>query len=439
MLPKEFTEKMRRLLGDDYARFLASYAQPRNAALRLNPRKCPAPLPAFCAQPVAWAAGGYYLKEGTRPGLHPYHDAGAYYMQEASAMAPAALLDAQPEERVLDLCAAPGGKSTQIAAAMHGRGLLVCNEIHPKRAKILASNIERLGIANALVLNEHPAHLAERFPAYFDRILVDAPCSGEGMFRKEEAALTDWSAQAVEMCAARQFEILSSAAKMLRPGGRLVYSTCTFSPEENEGVVSRFLRAHPAFSVQQVDAPWFSAGRPDWIDNPADGLEHTFRLFPHLLRGEGQYAAVLRSEGDTQAALPAPQRPAALAAEAADFLKEGGIAPSGVPLCFGDRWFLAPQALPALDGLKVVRVGLELGQVRKGRFLPAHALALWLREYPNRADFSPQEVLPYLRGETLRGSAAGWVLVCVDGMSLGWAKVSDGVLKNHYPKGLRRV
>ena len=275
MLPQGFPERMLHLLGEaEFAEFLASYERPRSAGLRLNPRK---PLPdgaslPFCEAQVPWEPNGYYVCEGSRPGLHPWHDAGAYYLQEPSAMAPARLLDAQPGERVLDLCAAPGGKTTQLAAAMQGRGLLVCNEIHPRRAQVLASNIERLGIPNALVLSEHPAKLAQRFPGYFDRILVDAPCSGEGMFRKEEAAVTDWSEATVAMCAARQQEILASAAEMLAPGGRLVYSTCTFSPEENEGVISAFLHAHPAFSVEPVEAPWFSPARPDWIDDPPPGL-----------------------------------------------------------------------------------------------------------------------------------------------------------------------
>ena len=206
MLPQGFPERMLHLLGEaEFAEFLASYERPRSAGLRLNPRK---PLPEgvtlpFCEAQVPWEPNGYYVCEGSRPGLHPWHDAGAYYLQEPSAMAPARLLDAQPGERVLDLCAAPGGKTTQLAAAMQGRGLLVCNEIHPRRAQVLASNIERLGIPNALVLSEHPAKLAQRFPGYFDRILVDAPCSGEGMFRKEEAAVTDWSEATVAMCAAR--------------------------------------------------------------------------------------------------------------------------------------------------------------------------------------------------------------------------------------------
>ena len=298
-------------------------------------------------------------------------------------MAPAALLDPKPGERVLDLCAAPGGKSTQLAGKMQGRGLLVCNEISPKRAKILASNIERLGIANALVLNEHPQRLEARFEGFFDKILVDAPCSGEGMFRKEEAAVTDWSEETVFMCARRQAEILHSAALMLRPGGRLVYSTCTFSPEENEGSVSEFLKTHPDFSIEAVDAPWFSPGRPDWIECPAPGLEQTFRLWPHRLLGEGHYCAVLRKAGNGDGA-ELPLEPAAkLPKELADFCRETGAAiPEGKPILFGQTVYLAPSELPSLKGLHVLRAGLELGEVRKNRFEPAHAWALWQKSLP---------------------------------------------------------
>ena len=300
MLPEAFTKRMKTLLAEEYGAFLDSFSRPRAVALRLNPLKTQAPpdLSGFSLRPVPWEPCGFYYDPETRPGKSAYHEAGLYYLQEASAMAPAALLDPQPGERVLDLCAAPGGKSTQLAGKMRGRGLLVCNEINPKRAKILASNIERLGIANALVLNEYPQRLEMRFAGWFDKILVDAPCSGEGMFRKEEAAVTDWSEETVLMCARRQAEILHSASVMLRPGGRLVYSTCTFAPEENEASVSAFLRAHPDFSVEEGSAPWFSPGHPDWISDPMPDLEKTFRLMPHRLLGEGHYCAVLRKAGD---------------------------------------------------------------------------------------------------------------------------------------------
>ena len=435
MLPVAFLDRMKRLLGEEYEAFLASYERPRNAALRWNTLKAqPVTMP-FCGEAIGWAQNGCYLLPDSRPGLHPYHDAGLYYLQEASAMAPVGLLDVRPGQRVLDLCAAPGGKTTQIAEKMQGMGLLVCNEIHPKRAKILSSNIERMGVANALVLNEHPAKLAERFPAYFDRILVDAPCSGEGLFRKEEAAVTDWSEETVAMCAARQQEILSSAAQMLAPNGRLVYSTCTFAPEENEGVISRFLQTHPEFSVETVDAPWFTAGRPDWIDSPAAGVERCFRLMPHKLKGEGHFAACLRKNDEGfRNELPL-QKTLSLPAETKEFLP-----PTTQCIAFGETYFSVPEELPDLKGLKVLRAGLELGELRKGRFVPAHALALWHKNYPNTADFAAdsREIAAYLRGETLFAPQKGWVLVCVDGHSLGWAKGDGNVLKNHYPKGLRR-
>lgn len=441
MLPNDFFTRMQRLLGDAFASFLASYDAPRNPGLRINPLKC-AETPAlpFLRTQIPWEPYGYYYDPDARPGLHPYHDAGVYYLQEPSAMSAARLLDAQPGERVLDLCAAPGGKSTQLAAAMQGRGLLVCNEYVPSRAKILSRNLERLGVSNSLVLNEHPAHLAQVFPHWFDRILVDAPCSGEGMFRKEAAAIADWSEETVQMCARRQAEILHSAAQMLRPGGRLVYSTCTFAPEENEGVISAFLHTHPAFTVEEVRAPYFSAGRPDWISDPAPRLEHTFRLWPHELRGEGHFAAVLRCCGEedgTVPSAPAIRPPAEYTAFAAQSLTQP---PQGKFISFGQSLYCAPNELPCLDKLKVLRPGLQLGCAQKGRFVPAHSLAAALSSAAQVVDFpcDSEEIAKYLRGETLPCTMQGWVLVCVDGFSLGWGKCADGILKNHFPKGLRR-
>ncbi len=437
MLPTEFVQRMTQLLGAEAEAFFASYDRPRNQGIRLNTLKAsPAPLPDFCEDSIPWAGNGYYLKENTRPGLHPYHDAGVYYLQEPSAMAPVGLLDIRPGQRVLDLCAAPGGKTTQIGEKLQGQGLLVCNEIHPKRARILASNIERLGITNALVLNEHPAKLEQRFPLYFDRILVDAPCSGEGMFRKEDAAVTDWSPETVAMCAGRQAEILRSAAKMLAPGGRLVYSTCTFAPEENEGVISTFLHSHPEFSVEAVEAPCFTSAYPQWISNPAPGIEACFRLFPHKLRGEGHFAAVLRKADEGYAKDQPLQKTQPLPPQIRDFLqREGQI------LNFGETCFLAPAELPDLRGLKVLRAGLELGELRKGRFIPAHALALSLQSHPLQIALPSDsaELSAYLRGLTVPTCEKGWTLVTVDGYSLGWGHGADGILKNHYPKGLRRV
>lgn len=444
MIPEAFTARMKRLLGEEYDAFAESFNRPRAVALRLNPLKTDsAPdLTQFGLRPVPWEPNGFYYRPETRPGKSAYHEAGLYYLQEASAMAPAALLDARPGERVLDLCAAPGGKSTQLAGYMQGRGLLVCNEINPKRAKILASNIERLGISNALVLNEHPQKLEERFEGYFDKILVDAPCSGEGMFRKEEAAVTDWSEETVLMCARRQAEILHSASRMLKKGGRLVYSTCTFSPEENEGSVSAFLHTHPDFSVETIEAPWFGPGRPDWTQNPAAGLERTFRLWPHRLLGEGHYCAVLCKAGDepgTELSLePAAKTPK----ELLDFCRETKAAlPDGKIILFGQNVYLAPEALPSLKGLRVLRAGLELGEILKNRFGPAHAWALWLKNFQNIASYpeNSEELRQYLAGNVLPCGKQGWTLVCVDGLSLGFSKGDGRVLKNHYPKALRRL
>ena len=320
MLPDMFCRRMRALLGSEADAFFASYERPRAVGLRFNPRKTPDLPLDFVREPVPWAVHGCYYDPDARPGLHPYHDAGLYYLQEPSAMAPASLLDAQPGERVLDLCAAPGGKSTQLASAMQDRGLLVCNEIHPKRARVLSGNVERLGFPNALVLNESPERLSARFPGWFDRVLVDAPCSGEGMFRKEDAAVTDWSEDTVAMCAARQKTILDEAAKLLRPGGRLVYSTCTFAPEENEGVIARFLATHPDYRIEAVDAPYFAPGRPEWADGNPD-LAHCLRLWPHLLKGEGHFAAVLRRTGGESGEVPT-QKPEPLPGEFVEFQRE---------------------------------------------------------------------------------------------------------------------
>lgn len=429
MLPQPFLDRVRRQLGPEYEDFLASYDLPRAVGLRLNPLKTQAPpaLP-FDLEPIPWAPTGFRYDPGQRPGLHPWHEAGLYYLQEPSAMAPAELLDPRPGERVLDLCAAPGGKSTQLAGKMGGLGLLVCNEYSPKRARILSQNIERLGISNALVLNEPVERLAQRFPGWFHRVMVDAPCSGEGMFRKEAAALEDWSPENVDMCARRQAGILDAAAAMLRPGGRLVYATCTFAPQEDEEAVLAFLERHPEFEVEPVEAPWFTPAEPG------------YRLWPHKLRGEGHYAAVLRKAGgaaDEPAAAKGQRLPRAWTELAGDLELK---LPQGKAIAFGKNWFWAPEELPELDGLKVLRPGLELGAEASGRFIPAHALALWLQAAARCRDMAPDspEAGAYLAGETLPGTQRGWTLITVGGLSLGWAKGSDGILKNHYPKGLRR-
>ena len=429
MLPEAFLQRMEAQLGSEYPAFLESLERPRAVALRFNPMKGERPVLPFVGAPVPWEPDGFYYDPETRPGLHVYHEAGVYYLQEASAMAPVALLDPKPGERVCDLCAAPGGKTTQIAGRMLGRGFLVCNEINPKRAKILSRNIERMGVANALVTNEHPETLASRFPGFFDRVLVDAPCSGEGMFRKEEAAVTDWSQETVQMCARRQREILDSAARLVRPGGRLVYSTCTFAPEEDEETVAAFLEAHPEFTPEPVEAPWFVPGE-----------NASYRMWPHKLLGEGHFAAVLRKTRGESGEVPAcPGGKCPKAWES--FAKELDITlPEGKAVSFGQSLYWAPTELPELNRLKVLRPGLELGTERKGRFEPAHALALWLKTCAVTESFPPEspEMKAYLHGDVVPSGKKGWCLVQAGGYAIGWGKGDGSVLKNHYPKGLRR-
>lgn len=477
---------MQNMLGEEYPAFLESLSGKRYRALRLNPLKTriqegKEKLP-FTLSPVPWTKNGFYYEEEEQPGKHPYHEAGLYYIQEPSAMAPvpclmeertsaatiperqeehvsAAAIPERQEEpatpgRVLDLCAAPGGKSTQIAEYMRGRGMLITNEIHPQRAKILSENIERMGISNAIVLNETPESLSKRFIAFFDRILVDAPCSGEGMFRKNDNAGEEWSEENVALCAERQDGILDCAATMLKPGGRLVYSTCTFAPAEDEGSVSRFLETHPDFCLEKEE-----------------------RLMPHKIKGEGHFLAVLHREGGqlSSAATAGTEKSLTLkdCREFLDFAKEALTIPAEeltagkILLRFGEQLYLAPAETPSLRGLKVLRPGLHLGTVKKNRFEPSHALALFLKKeqvvHAVNLACDGTAVRKYLEGQTLtigegcdvemahiitRGRMAaeqadvslpkGWCLVCVDGYSLGWGKAAGAVLKNHYPKGLRK-
>ena len=398
-------------------------------------------------------------------------------------MAPVSLLNVQPGERILDLCAAPGGKSTQIAAALQGKGLLICNEIHPARVKILSENIERMGVMNACVTNETPERLAEVFPEYFDRILVDAPCSGEGMFRKNEDACGEWSPENVELCAERQDHILECAARMLRPGGRLVYSTCTFAPLENEGSVSRFVTAHPEFHILPAEPVksvirkvWESAykqkgvcgggspelclgnGIAEWTEKPVPHLKNTLHLWPQFVAGEGHFAALLEKDGslpEGYVAVPAVGFGKGVSEKALgdyiDFVREElslelqeMLRECGHYMKFGDHIYWVAEGMPEVKGLKVLRPGLHMGTLKKNRFEPDHALALALA--PDQAkhvwNLSARETLvkEYLNGQTFPAEGEkGWYLICVDGFSLGWGKLAGGAMKNHYPKGLRTL
>ena len=457
-----FLTRMEKMLGNEYPSFLYSFNAPRTYGLRINTSKITCEdfenLSPFPTRQIPWIKNGYFYDEDIRPSRCPYYQAGLYYLQEPSAMTPASRIPIEPGDRVLDLCAAPGGKSTQIACSMEGKGLLVCNEIHPVRAKILSENIERMGVRNALVTNETPNRLAENFSEYFDRILVDAPCSGEGMFKKNEGATEEWSPENVALCANRQDEILDCAASMLAGGGRLVYSTCTFAPAEDEGSIGRFLERHPEFYVEEVPLA-------EGMSHGLGELSATIRLWPHKLRGEGHYVAVLRKEGT-------------LADGGSGLLKNGyenGItagdsksAAAGIPeylafagetfagdalekyagrecryLKFGEQLYRIPEGMPSVKGLKVLRPGLHLGTAKKGRFEPSHALALTLHaaDVLHTMDLPSdgREIRGYLNGETFPAQGEkGWYLITVDGYSTGWGKLAGGIMKNHYPKGLRK-
>lgn len=465
MLPEQFRNRMMQMLQEEYPAFENSYAKPSCQSLRINELKGDVSKACgkvdFLEDKVVWAEGGYYYKEEERPGKHPFHEAGVYYIQEASAMAPVTALGPKPGEKILDLCAAPGGKSTQIAAAMKGQGLLVCNEIHPQRAKILSENIERMGVVNALVTNHEPAVLKAHFGEYFDRILVDAPCSGEGMFRKNEEAVKEWSPENVSMCAGRQKDILESAAGMLRPGGTMVYSTCTFAPQEDEGAISSFLTDHPEFSLLEIPHfPGMEPGNPTYLEGICrmgfvteesgamqGELAKTVRLWPHKLKGEGHFMACLRKEGvkegetfssgGIQKGLPVGECREWLEFEKLYLRKSL----TGQYMKFGDQLYLIPENMPSLKGLKVLRAGLHLGTVKKNRFEPSHALALSLKpeETVHTYDLTVKEAEEYLSGQTFQAEGEkGWYLITVEGYSLGWGKLAGGIMKNHYPKGLRK-
>lgn len=475
-LPIEFEKKMKAFLGNEWDDFLYSYDNNRFQALRFNTLKVQSPeermrilkvLGISSDKRVSWADEAYYFDENVRPGKHPYHEMGLYYIQEPSAMSAAALLAPKPGMRVLDLCAAPGGKSTQLATYLGDRGLLVSNEINTQRSRILSQNIERMGIKNAIVTNEDSFVLASHFPGFFNAIQVDAPCSGEGMFRKLPEAIEQWSMENVAICATRQKEILDNAAVMLKPGGVIVYSTCTFSKEENEDVIEYFLERHPDFTLEEME-----------------------RFWPHKVDGEGHFVAKLVRRGSVNelgadydlcedscnkvedTGLKADRKTKkdknsknrknetkpALTKEnmklLSEFLDEtisedvAAWIKNSRLVMFGEQLYRLPDMEVDIKGLKVQRAGLHIGEFKKQRFEPSHSLALALKlndaknlvkltcDNPQTIGFfNGQSVV--LSDEQTAECKKGWALVCVDGYTAGWGKVNGTQVKNHYPKGLR--
>lgn len=457
-LPIEFENKMKAFLGNEWDDFLYSYDNNRFQALRFNTLKVQSPeermrilkvLGISSDKRVSWANEAYYFDENVRPGKHPYHEMGLYYIQEPSAMSAAALLAPKPGMRVLDLCAAPGGKSTQLATYLGDSGLLVSNEINTQRSRILSQNIERMGIKNAIVTNEDSFVLASHFPGFFNAIQVDAPCSGEGMFRKLPEAIEQWSMENVAICAARQKEILDNAAVMLKPGGTIVYSTCTFSKEENEDVIEYFLEKHSDFTLEEME-----------------------RFWPHKVDGEGHFVAKLVRRGSVDTGFKSDRQTKkiknnknrknetkpALTKEnmklLSEFLDEtisedmAALIKNSRLVMFGEQLYRLPDMEVDIKGLKVQRAGLHIGEFKKQRFEPSHslALALKLNEAKNvvKLTCDNPQTIGFFNGQSVMLSdeqaaecKKGWALVCVDGYTAGWGKVNGTQVKNHYPKGLR--
>lgn len=457
-LPAAFEEKMRDLLGAEIDAYLACYEEPRYYGLRVNTGKisveefrkiCP-----FKISPIPWIENGFYYDgEALSPAKHPYYFAGLYYLQEPSAMTPASRLPIEPGDKVLDLCAAPGGKATELGARLLGTGLLVANDISSSRAKGLLKNIEVFGIGNVAVLCEEPGRLQNAFPEYFDKILIDAPCSGEGMFRKEKKMIKAWEEHGPEYFSDIQRHIILQAAQMLKPGGMLLYSTCTFDSRENEQIVEFLRKESPEFRILDI-RPYdgFSPGIPKTAACPDEALKKTVRIFPHKMKGEGHFLALLQkgmempkqnvnSRWKTKSGPKLPE-----AAEA--FFKDISWEMDLTRLHLRGGWlYYMPEGLPDVKGIRFLRTGLLLGELKKNRFEPSQALAMCLRkeEYAHCIDLPAEDprILRYLKGETLdvedlaESGDKAWQLVCVDGFPLGWGKSFGGLLKNKYLPGWR--
>ena len=459
-LPKAFIEEMKELLGEEYPAYLATYERPVRQGLRINLQKLTQEkweaLDPFGCEPVPWIQNGYYTEKeegeekGFGPSRHPYYYAGLYYIQEPSAMTPASRLLVKPGERVLDLCAAPGGKATELGCRLAGQGFLVANDISNSRAKALLKNLELTGLPNYYVTSEDPEKLRGCFPEYFHKILIDAPCSGEGMFHKEPQMARYWEEKPPAYYAGIQKRLILQGADMLRPEGMLLYSTCTFSKKENEEVIAFLLKERPDMETIEPE-PYkdFSKGfsLEDETEEINRQLEKCIRLFPHKISGEGHFAALLRKKGKPAEEKPAKEKSISLPLPVQDFLKMVTMDFSGGTFKMeGERVFFLPEG-GKMPRLRYLRTGLYLGDVKKNRFEPSQAFAMALspETFDSCIDLSSKDIrtLKYLKGETIDTSdlsaarKKGWQLVCVDGFALGWGKLNGGILKNKYYPGWR--
>lgn len=438
-LPELFLNEIEALIGDELDAFVKSYEAPRQFGLRVNLLKISVEeflkISPFKLKKIPWTLDGFYYDESERPAKHPYYHAGLYYLQEPSAMAPVGVLAPQQGETVLDFCACPGGKTLQIASALQGKGMIVANDISTSRIKALIRNIEFAGVTNALVINENEETLGDRFKGLFDRVLIDAPCSGEGMFKKDPKMIADWSVMSTERYRAIQDNLLIQSAAMLKPGGRLAYSTCTFSRLEDEGALIDFMIRFPEFSQVKID--------PNFGLDTRTGFG---RIWPHLHEGEGHFIGLLEKNGKK------PEKPIMLKRLKTEppesyrlFEFENlNCKLEGRFMRFQDKIYLVPDETPPTDGMRVIRSGWYLGEEKNGRFVPSGALAMGLKSSDAkrvlRFEIDEFEVIRYLKGETLSVTAEdGLNLVCLGDFPLGWGKIQKGVMKNQYPPSWRML
>lgn len=455
-LPVAFEQKMREMLGPDYENYLASFGCDAYQGLRVNTAKISVEdflkLSPYELRQVSWCPNGFYYDKAQKPAKHPFYFAGLYYIQEPSAMTTASLLPVEEGDVVLDLCAAPGGKSTELAAKLHGTGLLVTNDISNSRAKALLKNIEVFGVGNALVTSEPPNELAKRFPGFFDKILIDAPCSGEGMFRKQGNMTKAWEKNGVDLFVGLQQSILKEAVTMLKPGGTMIYSTCTFSKEENEQAMESLLSLDDSLHLQELPLfDGFDKGHPEWGITGNEELTKCRRLWPHRIEGEGHFVAMVRKDRDNTA-LPVTEyifSKERLSREAVDFIESiqypFDLSRMDVQK---ERVFYIPEKMPYVKGLRILRCGLYMGDMKKNRFEPSQSLAMFLKasQFPNSICLSVEDerVIKYLKGETIeleeneiKTYKDGICLICVEQYPLGFGKLSKGTIKNKYLPGWR--
>ncbi len=446
-LPEKFKERMKELLGDEYNEYLSAIEKEPVKAFRVNTDKISVQdfmkISELCNEKIPYCDTGFYLNH-KKAGNHPYHHAGMIYIQEPGAMMPAECIDVKKGLTVLDMCAAPGGKSTQLKNKIGEDGLLVSNEIILSRCKILTGNIERMGLKNTVTTCMDTKRLAETFPDTFDLIMVDAPCSGEGMFRKEEAAVTEWSEENVKKCAKRQKEILNNAVRCLKDGGTIIYATCTFSIQENEMVIDEFLTEHPDFELIPVK----ESVRKHTCDGisfegcKSDKLHLTRRFYPHKAPGEGQFAAVLKNKNEIVKIKKAAKVKAEKIDKAVfDFLDSTLISynKTDVKIYNGNPVFFSHDIETKKD--TAFSCGVTIGEIKRNYILPHHQFFMaygndFKRKITLQAD--SEDIIKYLHGEEISADCEnGWAAVTVDGCTLGGAKVVSGKAKNHYPKGLR--